>query len=128
MRQETVQQRTAGVQFLYLLANAIARLCLQEMQLRRRLMELSTLIDISRMLTDAHGLQQTLDRVTSSITQVLGMKACSLRLLDDQRAGFHSQHLSDARCNPVERLLQAMSVGKHARDINQRGKFHESPA
>jgi len=85
LRQETLQQRTAGVQFLYLLANAIARLCLQEMQLRRRLMELTTLINISRILADARGLQQTLDRVTSSITQVLDMKACSLRLLDDQR-------------------------------------------
>jgi phosphoserine phosphatase RsbU/P len=85
LRQETVQQRTAGVQFLYLLANAIARLCQQEMQLRRRLMELSTLFNISRMLADARGLQQTLDRVTLSVSQAFGIKACSLRLFDEQR-------------------------------------------
>ncbi len=85
VNQDSVAQRTASVQFLYLLANAIARMCEQEMQLRRRIVELSTLFNISNMLTEARGLQQTLDRVTFSVTQALNVKACSLRLLDDQR-------------------------------------------
>lgn len=85
LNQESLAQRTASVQFLYLLANAIARMCEQEMQLRRRIVELSTLFNISNMLTEARGLQQTLDRVTFSVTQALNVKACSLRLLDEQR-------------------------------------------
>ncbi len=82
---EGLAQRTASVQFLYLLANALARMCQQEVNLRRRITELSTLFKISQMLTDARGLQQTLDRVTSSVTQALGVKAASLRLLDGAR-------------------------------------------
>lgn len=85
VNQESLVQRTASVQFLYLLANAISRLCEQEIQLRRRIIELSTLFNISNMLTEARGLQQTLDRVTLSVAQALNVKACSLRLLDDQR-------------------------------------------
>ncbi|MGC9259604.1 MAG: SpoIIE family protein phosphatase [Phycisphaerae bacterium] len=85
VNQESLMQRTASVQFLYLLANAISRLCEQEIQLRRRIVELSTLFNISNMLTEARGLQQTLDRVTFSVTQALNVKACSLRLLDDLR-------------------------------------------
>ncbi len=85
INQETLHRKTAGVQFLYLLANAIARLCEQEMQLRRRIAELTTLFNISTMLSDARGLQQTLDRVTSAVARVLGVKACSLRLLDEHR-------------------------------------------
>jgi serine phosphatase RsbU (regulator of sigma subunit) len=85
VNQESLVQRTASVQFLYLLANAISRLCEQEIQLRRRIVELSTLFNISNMLTEARGLQQTLDRVTFSVTEALNVKACSLRLLDDQR-------------------------------------------
>ena len=85
LNQESLLRRTASVQFLYLMANAISRLCAQEMQLRRRIMELSTLFNISRLLSDARGLQQTLDRVTSAVAHAMDVKACSLRLLDEQR-------------------------------------------
>jgi|GEM_PF-73966 len=82
---ESELQRSAGIQFLQLLANAISRLCEQEMQLRRRIIELSTLFHISTITAEARGLAQTLDRVTQSVAQAMGAKACSLRLLDDQR-------------------------------------------
>ncbi len=82
---ESELQRSAGMQFLQLLANAIARLCEQEMQLRRRIVELSTLFHISTLTAEARGLAKTLDRVTESVAEAMNAKACSLRLLDDQR-------------------------------------------
>ncbi|HVX83934.1 MAG TPA: SpoIIE family protein phosphatase [Phycisphaerae bacterium] len=85
MNEEGMGQRTASVQFLYLLANALSRLCSQEMQLRQRIQELTALFNISSMLTGTRGLQQILDRVTRGVAEALHVKSCSLRLLDEGR-------------------------------------------
>ncbi len=85
MNEEGMGQRTASVQFLYLLANALSRLCSQEMQLRQRISELTALFNISTMLSGTRGLQQILDRITRAVAEALNVKSCSLRLLDDHR-------------------------------------------
>jgi serine phosphatase RsbU (regulator of sigma subunit) len=85
MNEEGMGQRTASVQFLYLLANALSRLCSQEMQLRQRIQELTALFNISSMLTGTRGLQQILDRVTRGVAEALHVKSSSLRLLDEGR-------------------------------------------
>jgi len=85
MNEEGMGQRTASVQFLYLLANALSRLCSQEMQLRQRIQELTALFNISTMLSGTRGLQQILDRITRAVAEALHVKSCSLRLLDDHR-------------------------------------------
>jgi hypothetical protein len=43
--------RSAAIQFLFLLANAIARLCFQEYQLRRRIDELTAVYNVAMMLS-----------------------------------------------------------------------------
>ena len=85
MNEEGMGQRTASVQFLYLLANALSRLCSQEMQLRQRIQELTALFNISTMLTGSRGLQQILDRITRGVAEAMRVKSCSLRLLDEHR-------------------------------------------
>ncbi len=85
MNEEGMGQRTASVQFLYLLANALSRLCSQEMQLRQRIQELTALFNISTMLTGTRGLQQILDRITRGVAEAMRVKSCSLRLLDEHR-------------------------------------------
>jgi phosphoserine phosphatase RsbU/P len=85
MNEEGMGQRTASVQFLYLLANALSRLCSQEMQLRQRIQELTALFNVSTMLSGTRGLQQILDRITHAVAEALHVKSCSLRLLDEQR-------------------------------------------
>jgi sigma-B regulation protein RsbU (phosphoserine phosphatase) len=85
MNQEGMSQRTASVQFLYLLANALSRLCSQELQLRQRIQELSALFNISTMLTGTRGLQQILDRITRGVAEAARVHSCSLRLLDENR-------------------------------------------
>ena len=121
VNQESLVQRTASVQFLYLLANAISRLCEQEIQLRRRIIELSTLFNISNMLTAARGLQQTLDRVTFSVTEALNVKACSLRLLDDQRDEMVIKsvyNLSEAYLHKGPIMLRQSGVDREALEGN----------
>ena len=85
MNEDGMSQRTASVQFLYLLANALSRLCSQEMQLRQRIQELTALFNISAMLTGTRGLQQILDRITRGVADALRVKSCSVRLLDEHR-------------------------------------------
>ena len=85
MNDEGMGQRTASVQFLYLLANALSRLCSQEMQLRQRIAELTALFNISTMLSGTRGLQHILDRITRAVAEAMRVKSCSLRLLDEHR-------------------------------------------
>jgi len=77
-----VPNRAAGVRFLYLLANAIARLCYQEHFLRQRVEELSTLYKLSTVLSGSRNLQQVLDTAAKSVAEDMKVKAVSIRLLD----------------------------------------------
>ncbi|MCC7205311.1 MAG: SpoIIE family protein phosphatase [Phycisphaeraceae bacterium] len=76
--------RAAAVQFLYLLANHITRLCYQEHQLRRRVEELGSLYRFSTMLASQRELQQVLDAAAQSAATMLGSKAVAIRLLDGE--------------------------------------------
>lgn len=77
--------RAAAIQFLFLLANAIARLCYQEFQLRQRINELTAVYGVAMMLSDARDLQQVLKRTVQVVAEVMEVKAASLRLYDAER-------------------------------------------
>jgi sigma-B regulation protein RsbU (phosphoserine phosphatase) len=76
--------RAAAVQFLFLLANAIARLCYQEYQLRQRVSELTVLYNVTQMLADTRDLAQVLQRTVQLVSDVMGTKAASIRLIDQE--------------------------------------------
>ncbi|MFN4242255.1 MAG: SpoIIE family protein phosphatase [Tepidisphaerales bacterium] len=77
--------RPAAIQFLFILANAIARLCYQEYQLRQRVAELSALYNVSTILADARDLQSVLERAARVVCEVMGAKAASIRLIDFEK-------------------------------------------
>ena len=77
--------KPAAIQFLFLLANAIARLCFQEFQLRQRIHELTALNRIAIMLAEARDLQRVLDRTAQVVCEVMETKAASIRLIDESR-------------------------------------------
>lgn len=81
-RDASTANRAAGVQFLDLLANNIARLCYQEYALRRRLEELSLLYNLSTQLTGQRDLQKVLNFAAKAASDALQTKAASIRLLD----------------------------------------------
>ncbi|HEY7087285.1 MAG TPA: SpoIIE family protein phosphatase [Tepidisphaeraceae bacterium] len=76
--------RPAAIQFLYLLANAIARLCYQEFQLRQRIDELTAVYNLSMMLTNARDLQRVLQRTVEAVSEIMDTKAASIRLIDQE--------------------------------------------
>ena len=74
--------RPAAIQFLFLLANAIARLCYQEFQLRQRINELTAVYGVTMMLADARDLQRVLARTVQVVCELMETKAASIRLID----------------------------------------------
>ena len=78
-------KRPASIQFLFLLANAIARLCYQEYQLRLRINELQTISTVNVMLSEARDLEKVLQRAVKLIAELMGVKACSIRLVDSEK-------------------------------------------
>jgi sigma-B regulation protein RsbU (phosphoserine phosphatase) len=77
--------RPAAIQFLFLMANAIARLCFQEYQLRRRIEDLTALNDLTMLLAGARDLSGVLQRTVELVCQMMNVKASSIRLLDLER-------------------------------------------
>src|SRR5438067_2882188 len=74
--------RPAAIQFLFLLANAIARLCYQEYQLRQRINELTVVYNLTMLLSEARDLPAVLKRTVQLVSEVMGTKAASIRLID----------------------------------------------
>ncbi|HZK82033.1 MAG TPA: SpoIIE family protein phosphatase [Humisphaera sp.] len=77
--------RPAAIQFMFLMANAIARLCYQEYQLRQRINELTAVYQVATLLADSRDLQKVLNRTVKVVCEVMGTKAASLRLIDEER-------------------------------------------
>jgi len=70
------------INFLYTVANTFFTLCYQGYSLNQKVRELTILLDISRLLTTALGLQEVLDHITEGIVKALDVKSCTIRLLD----------------------------------------------
>jgi phosphoserine phosphatase RsbU/P len=78
-------ERPAAIQFLFLLANAIARLCYQEFQLRQRIDELTAVYSVTMMLADARELSTVLQRTVHVVADLMETKAASIRLIDREK-------------------------------------------
>ncbi len=76
--------KPAAIQFLFLLANAIARLCFQEFQLRQRINELTAVYTMTMMLSEARDLGKVLQRTAELVCEMMSVKATSIRLVDKE--------------------------------------------
>jgi sigma-B regulation protein RsbU (phosphoserine phosphatase) len=71
------------INLLHSVANTLFSLCYQGYSLNQKLRELTILLEMSGLLTSALGLQEVLDRIAEAMVRVLGFKACTIRLLDE---------------------------------------------
>jgi len=78
------RQRRAAAAMLGLLAGAVGRLCQQENQLRQRVEELNAVYNVAGLLAGTRDLQEILDLTARCVCQVMRVKACSIRLLDEE--------------------------------------------
>lgn len=76
--------KPAAIQFLFLLANAIARLCFQEFQLRQRINELTAVYTVTTMLAESRDLNKVLQRTAELVCELMGVRATSIRLIDQE--------------------------------------------
>lgn len=109
--------RPAAIQFLYLLANAMARLCYQEYQLRRRINELSAVYSATTVLSESRDPGQMLQRTAQIVTEVMGVKASSIRLVDqdnDELVTRAVYNLSDAYLHKGPMRLSTAVVDRTA--------------
>jgi len=97
----------SSVQFIYMIAGAITRLCQQQQDARQRLSEMSVLYDISTALSAQHDLQHTLSSAASAAADALGVQAVVIRLLTQ----------SDGKPQLDARAVHGMS-----RDLADRGR------
>ena len=81
--EQMVASPGASIQFLYLMANSIARLCYEQYHARQRVHELSALYRISTLLSAHRELDEVLETATRSIAEVVDVKAVSVRLVED---------------------------------------------
>lgn len=77
--------KSATIQFLFLMANAIARLCYQEFQLRQRINELTAVYNVSMLMADAREVGKVLQRTVEMVTQIMDVRASSIRLIDPEK-------------------------------------------
>ena len=102
--------RGASVQFLFLIANAITRLCYQAWEGQTHVEELEALYRVSTALSAASDVQVVLDTAARSIAEVLDADGVVIRLLADgpdgrelaRRANFG---LSDSYINRNQLLV-----------------------
>lgn len=64
-------------------AELLAELCTQEQNLRNREGELSAVYNIAGLLAGTRDLQEILNRIARTVCEVMKVKACSIRLLDE---------------------------------------------
>ena len=99
--------KPAAIQFLFLLANAIARLCFQEYQLRQRINEITAVYSITMMLSESRNLKKVLrDDGPVSVERADG----SRYTLAAQRSGGRSRLPVMASCAPVAAVTRSPSA------------------
>ena len=69
--------------FLKLMGAMLSSLCTRQKSLRLRMEELSTMYRLTAEFTGKRDLQAVLDTITQTVVTLLDVKACTIRLLDD---------------------------------------------
>lgn len=85
MAVETWSEETMNntINFLYTIANTLIRLCYQGYSLKKKVNELTVLLEINQLLISSLDPQEILDRIAEGVVLALNVKASIIRLLDD---------------------------------------------
>lgn len=70
----------SSIGFIQSLINTLVKLCQQGVELKERVRELSALSDVSSALTSTFDLEEQLGLIAKSVTDVVGVHGCAVRL------------------------------------------------
>ena len=113
VEREVAPSRAASLQFLYLLANSIARLCYKDFELGKRVEELSALYRMSTVLAGHRNLQHVMDTAVQTAAEVMNVKAVSIRLLDDAGRSL----MPRATCGLTDKYLHKGPINPERSEI-----------
>ncbi len=71
------------VNFLHTIANTLISLCYQGYSLKKKVNELTVLLEINQLLISLLDPQEILDRISEGVVSALNVKASTIRLLND---------------------------------------------
>lgn len=117
LERASMDRYSAAIEFLHLLANTIARLCYQEYQLRNRVEELTTIYRVATELSGKRDLQELLDLITRTVSEVMNLKAATLRLLDADRRELRIKSVANLSADYLRKgpvLLSASQIDQAA--------------
>jgi len=100
------------LRFLDLAATLLGRLCEDRQESRRRAEQLATLYQVTAEFTGTQELQMILDQVARTVLDVLQAKACSIRLLSENRTELLVQAVAGLSQEYLEKgpILVSQSV------------------
>jgi sigma-B regulation protein RsbU (phosphoserine phosphatase) len=78
------RERVATHQFADLLADTIATLYAQAVRIERQVADLRTVHELADLLSGTSDLQEILDRTVKQVAEVMGVKACGIRLVNEE--------------------------------------------
>ena len=98
--------------FLKLMGAMLTSLCTRQKSLRLRLEELSTMYRLTAEFTGLRDLQEVLDTITQTVVTLLGVQACTIRLLTED-----GEHLAIKSANNIDdsHLIQGSIPLLHSR-------------
>lgn len=105
-----------------LVTGVIARLCQRERQLRTRVDELATLYRLTAEFTSQRDLQSLLDLVARTVVEVTGAKACSIRLLDDDRSELLMKAVANLSPEYMDKGPVSLADSQIDREVFQTGE------
>jgi len=79
----TAAQAEADRNLAAVVVELVASLCMQDEDLRSRIQELSAVYNIAGLLAGSRDLQEILNRAARMVCEVMKVKSCSIRLLDE---------------------------------------------
>lgn len=83
LRPWTAVQTTAAQNLAQLLGDLFSELCAKDGELDRRVEELNAVYNIAGLMAASQDLKQVLHKVAAVVCDVMKVKACSIRLLDE---------------------------------------------
>ncbi len=75
----------AATQIMYLLADTMAQVCRQGLMLQERVEEMTTLLQLSKLISGQRGVEEVLQTIVRSVVELMGVKAATIRLLSEDR-------------------------------------------
>ncbi|MFP4105257.1 MAG: PP2C family protein-serine/threonine phosphatase [Phycisphaerae bacterium] len=117
------RERSRIVRLLRLAANLTVRLGERESQLRSRVEELSVLYRLTAEFTGERDIQNLLDVVAQTVVDVLKVKACSIRLLSEERTELVVHSVANLSAEYLEKGPILVSASQLDQEVIRTGEI-----